>query len=46
MKRFYFPGDLGATVWEKKSWKLFAIDTGYHLVSLIVVAFIITYWIW
>lgn len=43
---FYFPGDLGSTVWEKKSWKLFFINTGYHLASLVVVAFIITYWIW
>jgi len=41
---FYLPGDLGATVWEKKSWKLFGIDTGYHLVSLLVVAGIIGFW--
>lgn len=38
---FYFPTDLGSTVWEKKSWKLFFINTGYHLVSLIVVALIL-----
>ena len=41
---FYFPGDLGSTVWEKKSWKLFAINTVYHFVSLIVVAMILTHW--
>ena len=41
---FYFPGNLSATVWEKKSWKLFAINGGYQLVSLIVVALILTYW--
>lgn len=41
---FYLPSHLGATVWEKHSWKLFAINTGYHLVSLIVVALILTYW--
>ena len=41
---FYLPGELGATVWEKKSWKLFGINTGYHLASLLVVAFILTYW--
>ena len=41
---FYLPGDLGATVWEKKSWKLFGIDTGYHLVSLLVVAAILGFW--
>jgi len=43
---FYLPGQLGATVWERNSWKLFAINTGYHLASLLVVSFIITYWIW
>ena len=41
---FYLPGELGATVWEKKSWKLFGINTGYHLASLLIVAFILTYW--
>jgi hypothetical protein len=41
---FYLPGELGATVWEKHSWKLFGINTGYHLTSLLVVAFILTIW--
>ena len=41
---FFLPGQLGATVWEKNSWKLFSINTGYHLASLIVVALILTYW--
>lgn len=41
---FYFPGELGATVWEKKSWKLFFINTGYHLASLLVVATILVLW--
>ncbi len=41
---FYVPGHLGAIVWEKKSWKLFAINSGYNLVSLLVVAFILSYW--
>ena len=41
---FYLPVELGGTVWEKKSWKLFAINTGYHLASLLLVAFILTYW--
>lgn len=40
---FYLPGELGATAWEKKSWKLFGINTGYHFASLLVVAFILTY---
>ena len=38
---FYLPGQLGATVWEKNSWKLFAINSGYHLASLFVVATIL-----
>jgi len=41
---FFLPGELGATQWEKKSWKLFAINTGYHLASLLVVASILTFW--
>ena len=41
---FYLPGHLGSTVWEKKSWTLFAINAGYNLVSLLVVALILTYW--
>jgi hypothetical protein len=41
---FYFPGQLGSTVWENKSWKLFFINTGYSLVSLLVVAFILICW--
>ncbi|MES2780050.1 MAG: DUF1761 domain-containing protein [Bacteroidota bacterium] len=40
---FYFPGDLGSTVWERKSWKLFFINTGYHFVSLLLVAIIFTH---
>jgi hypothetical protein len=42
---FYLPGQLGATVWENNSWKLFGINTGYHLLSLVVVAVILTYWV-
>ena len=38
---FYVPVDLGAVAWEKNSWKLFAINTGYHLMSLLVVAAIL-----
>ena len=41
---FYVPGQLGATVWEKNSWKLFFINTGYNLVALLLVAGILTYW--
>lgn len=41
---FYVPGELGAIAWEKHSWKLFAINTGYQLVSLFVVALILISW--
>ena len=38
---FFVPQDLSRVGWEMKSWKLFFINTGYHLVSLIVVAAIL-----
>jgi len=41
---FYFPGRLGATVWEKRSWKLTWINLGYDLASLVVVASILVMW--
>ena len=39
---FFLPVDLNRVAWEMKSWKLFFINTGYHLVALIVVALILT----
>ncbi len=39
---FFVPVDLNAVAWERKSWKLFAINTGYHFVMLLVAAIIIT----
>ena len=41
---FFLPVDLGAVAWEKRSWKLFGINTGYHLASLLVAATILTLW--
>ena len=38
---FYVPQDLGRIAWEMKSWKLFFINTSYHLLSLFVVALIL-----
>jgi hypothetical protein len=40
---FFFPVDLGAVAWENRSWKLFFINTGYHLVSMLVMAMILCY---
>jgi hypothetical protein len=39
---FYVPVDIGAVTWEKKSWKLFFINTGYHFMMLLVAATILT----
>ena len=38
---FFLPQDLNTVAWEMKSWKLFFINTTYHLLALIVVALII-----
>lgn len=40
---FYLPVDLGAVAWERKSWKLFGINTGYHFMMLLVAAIILTH---
>jgi hypothetical protein len=40
---FYFPVDLGRVAWERKSWTLFFIDSGYHLASLVLIAMILAY---
>ena len=40
---FYFPVDIGTVAWEKKSWKLFGINTSYHFVMLLVASLILTY---
>jgi len=40
---FYMPVDLSAVAWEKKSWKLFGINTGYHFMMLLVASLILTY---
>ncbi len=40
---FYLPVDIGIVTWEKKSWKLFGINTGYHFAMLLVAAVVLTY---
>jgi hypothetical protein len=42
---FFVPVHLGRIVWEKHSWKLFFINSGYHLVATVVVAVILSCWI-
>ena len=38
---FFVPGDLSRVAWERHSWKLFFINTAYHLISLIIAALIL-----
>jgi hypothetical protein len=38
---FYVPVDLSTVAWERKSWKLFAINTFYHLATLVVAAVVL-----
>ncbi|MFY0599233.1 MAG: DUF1761 domain-containing protein [Cyclobacteriaceae bacterium] len=40
---FYLPVDIGIVTWERKSWKLFGINTAYHFLSLIIAAMIIAH---
>lgn len=40
---FYLPVDIGIVTWEKKSWKLFGINTSYHFAMLLVAATVLTY---
>ena len=41
---FFVPVHLSRVVWEKHSWKLFFINSGYHLVGTCIVALILAYW--
>lgn len=38
---FFLPTDLGVVAWERKTWKLFAINTTYHLLMLVIAATIL-----
>lgn len=41
---FYVPLLLNSVAWESRSWKLFAINAGYHLVALLAAAMILSLW--
>jgi len=41
---FFVPVHLSRVVWERHSWKLFFINSGYHLVATIIVVLILSYW--
>lgn len=38
---FYLPVDLSTVAWERKSWKLFGINTSYHFLMLLVASVIL-----
>ena len=38
---FYLPTDIGVVTWERKSWKLFFINTTYHLLMLVIASVIL-----
>ncbi len=40
---FFLPIDLNGVAWEKKSWKLFGINTAYRFLSLLLVAMILAH---
>jgi Protein of unknown function (DUF1761) len=41
---FFVPVQLSRVVWEKHSWTLFFINSGYHFVATLVVSLILSYW--
>lgn len=41
---FFVPVHLSRVVWERHSWKLFAINSGYHLVASALVSVTLAYW--
>jgi hypothetical protein len=41
---FFIPVQLNRVVWEKHSWKLFFINSGYHFAATAAVALILSFW--
>ena len=41
---FIMPVTLGSVLWEKKPWKLWIINNGYYLVTLLVMGSILALW--
>ncbi len=41
---FYVPLLFNSVAWESRSWKLFAINAGYHLAALLTAAMILSLW--
>jgi len=41
---FMVPLQLARVAWEKRSWRLFSINTSFDLIRLFIFCFIISYW--
>ena len=41
---FFVPVQLSRVVWEKHSWKLFFINSGYHFLATLVVSLVLSCW--
>ena len=41
---FFVPVHLSRIVWEKHSWKLFFINSGYNLVATLIISLILSYY--
>lgn len=41
---FFVPVQLSRVVWEKRSWRLFFINSGYHFIASVIVALILSCW--
>ena len=41
---FIAPVTMGTVIWEGKSWRLWAIGSGYYLVTLVIIGMILAIW--
>lgn len=41
---FVAPVTLGTVLWESKPWKLWFLNNGYYLLTLVIMATILAYW--
>lgn len=44
MRLFIAPVTLGVVLWEGKPWKLWVLNNGYQLLSLLVMGVILAIW--
>lgn len=41
---FVAPVTLGSVLWEKKSWKLWILNNGYYLITLLAMGYLLAVW--